>query len=86
MAQLQVASRKRCCLGQRCWLLVYWYIGGRALALHAGLKSRLQKTALQSNAPKLFTIHHSPFTIKILSTTYYPLPTKVFIAARSPKC
>jgi len=43
------------------WLLV---IGGRAEALHcAGLKSHLQKIALQSNAPKPFTIHHSPFTL-----------------------
>ncbi len=86
MAQLQVASRKRCCLRQHCWLLVYWYIGGRAKALHAGLKSHLQKAALQSNAPKLFTIHHSPFTIKNLPTTRYLLRIENFIIARNSKC
>ncbi len=44
------------------WSLV---IGGGASALHcAGLKSHLQKYALQNNAPKLLTSHHSPFTIR----------------------
>ncbi len=55
----------------------YWslVIGGRASALHAGLKSRFQKTALQRNAPK-FSILNSQFSIKNLPTTHYPLPTK----------
>ncbi len=30
----------------------------------AGLKSRLLSIASRSDAPKLFTIHHSPFTIR----------------------
>ncbi len=56
-------------------ILVYWYMGGRALALHfAGLKSLLQKYALRSNAQK-FSILHSPFSITNLPTTHYPLPT-----------
>ena len=50
------------------WLLV---IGGRALALHAGLKSRFKKTALQRNAPK-FSILNSQFSInyRLLVTRY----------------
>ncbi len=56
-------------------ILVYWYMGGRALALHfAGLESRLQKYTLQGNAPK-FSILHSPFSITKLPTTHYPLLT-----------
>ena len=48
-------------------LLVYWCIGvlGAGLELCiAGLKSRLLSIASLSDAPKLFTIHHSPFTIR----------------------
>ncbi|WP_457602703.1 hypothetical protein [Nitratifractor sp.] len=49
-------------------VLVYWYIGGRALALHAGLKSRLhihiKGSVAKQRPPKLFTIHHSSFIIR----------------------
>ncbi len=54
-------------------ILVYWYIGGRASALHfAGLKSRLQKIALRSNAPKPFTIHRSPFIHRSVAKQHNP--------------
>ncbi|WP_456456512.1 hypothetical protein [Nitratifractor sp.] len=84
MAQLQVASRKSQEMLPEATLLiigilVYWYIGGRAKALHAGLKSHLQKAALQSNAPKLFTIKNLP-------TTRYLLRIENFIIARNSKC
>ena len=41
-------------------ILVYWCIGGRALALHfTGMDSRLQTNALQCNTPKfLIQIFH----------------------------
>ncbi|WP_456430605.1 hypothetical protein [Nitratifractor sp.] len=90
MAQLQVANRKSqemlpgaTLLG--IGVLVYWYIGDRAKALHTGLKSCLQKAALQNNAPKPFTIHHSSFTIKNLPTTHLPR-IENFIIARNSKC
>jgi len=57
-------------------ILVYWYIGGRALALHfAGMNSRLQKHALQSNTTK-FSIECSEklkrFFIVILNSIQDP--------------
>ncbi len=84
MAQLQVANRKSQEMLPRATLLgigvlVYWYIGGRTKALHTGLKSRLQKAALQNNAPK-------PFTIKNLPTTRYLPRIENFIIARNSKC
>ncbi len=48
-------------------LLVYWCISVLGAGLEpciAGLKSRLLSIASLSDAPKLFTSHQSPFTIR----------------------
>ena len=42
----------------------HWALGTGLQPCIAGLKSRLQAIALQRNAPKPFTIHHSPFIIR----------------------
>ncbi len=61
------------CIG----VLVYWYIKGRDRALHwAGMNSRFQKYAPQSDAPK-FSILNSQFSIKNLPTIHYPLLTRI---------
>ena len=71
-------------------LLVYWCIGGRALALHfAGMNSRLQKYALRGNAPK-FSIQNPKSTIKSVARQRLPkssifhLPSSIRSWDRNP--
>ncbi|WP_292656712.1 hypothetical protein [Nitratifractor sp.] len=61
-------------------ILVYGYIADRAKTLYAGLKSRLQKSALRSNAPTS-KIHHQKSIIKSVAQQRKP---KLFIIHHSP--
>ena len=101
--KLQVARNVTSCDGIGHWalgigrvfdavigLLVYWCIGGRALALHfAGMNSRLQKYALQSNAPTSIILHPK-FNIKCVAQQRLPkssifhLPSSIRSRDRNP--